>query len=464
VTYRDRVQVRSILRYAIAVAAPALVALALLPARDDLNHSIVAFALLAPVVLVAWVGGLGPGVLAAVVGAALFNFLFLPPYGTFTLERAEYVVVFVGFLAIAGMVSALVGRARDRAAAAEAREAEVRMLFDVSRELALAPERPEGLGPVVERAAHRMGFTSAELLPADGAEPAADALTVPLRAGEETIAMLQIRGPRLTLTPPEHRVLMTFADQLALALQADRLEATLREAEVYRRTDALRRTMLAAVSHELKSPLAAITTSVTDAIDQGPGVDPAYVAEVLADVRASTARLEQLITNLLDMSRIESGTLVPHRQAVDLAEQVDAAAAAVSGRWPEAAIRVEVPRDLPLVEADPMFLERVLVNLLENAARATQAEDDRRIEVSATLDGDAVAIEVRDHGPGLGPGDHESLFTPFYRLGERSPRFGTGLGLAISRGFLTAMGGAIEAAATTDGRGAAFVVRLPVHR
>ncbi|HEX6843632.1 MAG TPA: ATP-binding protein [Actinomycetota bacterium] len=451
---------RSAGRYVGAILGPALVAWALLGWRDDLSQAIVAFALLVPVVASAWLGGLGPGVTAAAVGAALFNLGFLEPYGNFSLERPEYEVVFVGFLAIAGTISAFVGRARDRAAAAEAREQEVRLLLDVSRELVLAPERPEGLGPVASRAAQRLGFEGAELLSPDDDPGEGAPLIVPLRVGEETLGLLRLRGQPAGFTEREHRVLTAFADQLALAMQADRLERTLREAEVHRRTDGLRRALLAAASHELKSPIAAITTSVTDVLEQGREVDPDYVAEVLEDVRTSTGRLEQLVTNLLDMSRIEAGTLVAKAEPVDLAERAEAAADGVGRRWPGAEVETDVPPDASFVRGDPVFVERILVNLVENAVRASRTSSDPRVEIVARSHGAQVVVAVRDHGPGLGDGDRDLLFTPFYRLEERSPWLGAGLGLAICRGFTTAMDGSI-AATETPGGGTTIVVRLP---
>lgn len=460
VPYRGPVRTRLVLGATFAAIATAVVALAMLPFRVDLNHTIVAFALLVPVVAAAWVGGLVPGVVAAVVGAAWFNFLFLPPYGTFSLERPEYVVVFVGFLAIAGTISALVGRARDRAAAAEASEAEIRLLFELSGELALAPERPEGLAMTVARAGERLGFVTARLYGPGEPPDGTGARLMPLRVGEDDLGTLQLVGDRTALTGSEERVLRMFADQLALAVAADRLERTVREAEVHRRTDDLRRALLSAASHELKSPIAAITTAVTDVLDQGAGVDPAYVTDVLEDVRASTGRLEQLITNLLDMSRIEAGTLVARDDPVDLAERAEAAADGVARRWPGADVRTDVPPEASFVRGDPVFVERILTNLIENAVRASRSSPSAHVEVVARARGAQVVVAVRDHGPGLGERDRDLLFTPFYRLEERSPWLGAGLGLAICKGFATAMGGTI-AAAETPGGGTSIVVRLP---
>jgi two-component system sensor histidine kinase KdpD len=453
-------RLRASIAYVVAVVGTAVLALLLLWKREELNHTIIAFAFLVPVVAASWLGGLGPGLVASVIGSALFNLGFLPPYGTFSLERGEYVVVLVGFTLIASLISVLVGRARERAQAAEDREREVRLLFELSRELALAPERPEGLGPALARAAERLGYVGAQLIPAGDPVPVGGATELPLAVGDERLGTLLLVGDRAPLAPSESRVLRLFADQLALALQADRLERTLREAEVYRRTDGLRRALLAAASHELKSPVAAITTAVTDVLDLGDEADPAYVADVLVDVRASTSRLEELITNLLDMSRIEAGVLVAAATPLDLVDLVQGAASSVARRWPAADIHVDVVPDAAFIRADPVLLERVAVNLLDNAAREVRGQSDQRIDVSATREDGDVVVRVADQGSGLSEADAELLFTPFYRLEERDPRLGAGLGLAICKGFVAAMGGEIWVERHV-GDGATIAFRLP---
>ncbi len=431
--------------YLVATVGAALVAALMLPWRSDLTHTLIAFAMLVPVVASSWLGGVGPGAVAAVVSSALFNVVFLPPYGTFDLERTEYVVVFFGFLATSLLISWLVGVARDRAATAEEREAEVRLLFDLSH--ILVTERSEGLRAALGPAAERLGFVMAAVhdVAPDGAQ-----LTLPLRVGDATLGTLAFIGDRAPLSPAETRVARTFADEVALVVQAERLVAELEDAELYRRTEDARRAMLAAASHELKSPIAAITASVSDVLGR-ERFDEAVARDVLEDVRASTGRLEQLITNLLDMSRIESGTLVAHSETVSLDEVIDGALNGVRARWPGVAIETAIDDDAALVRGDPVFLDRIVTNLVENAARAVRSAADRRIEVRARRRDAHVEVAVIDHGPGLAFGDEASLFTPFYRLGEGSPRLSAGLGLAICKGFVEAMGGSIGARDTNGG-------------
>jgi two-component system sensor histidine kinase KdpD len=237
------------------------------------------------------------------------------------------------------------------------------------------------------------------------------------------------------------------------------LEQELREAELYKRTEDMRQSLLAAASHELKSPIAAITASVTDVLDR-EAFDRESVRVVLEDVRASAGRLAQLITNLLDMSRIESGTLVAHDDLVDLDDLIGPAVDGVRERWPGVEIDVRVADDAVRIRGDSLFVERVVTNLVENAARAVRGAADRRIELGAERADGVVVVQVVDHGPGLAFGDQQLLFTPFYKLQEGSPRLSAGLGLAICKGFVEAMGGEIWAT-DTPGGGTTMGFRLP---
>jgi two-component system sensor histidine kinase KdpD len=439
--------------YVVAVGGSVAIAAVLLPFRDGGSHTLFAFAFLIPVVASSWLGGAGPGIVAAVTSSAVFNAGFLPPYGTFSFERTEYLVAFLAFLTMSVVISWLVGIARERAIAAEDREAEVRLLFDLSH--LLVSERAEGLTAALSRVAERLGFVMASVR--DVAEDDGE-LAFPLRVGDAPVGSLVFLGDRPALSSAEERVLRTFADEVALVLQQERLERDLRDAELYRRTDAMRQTLLATASHELKSPVAAITASVTDLLARDD-LDPAAVRDVLEDVRTSTGRLEQLIVNLLDLSRIESGALVARDEVVDLDDLLGPAIDGVRERWPDVRISVELADDAAVVRGDAVLIERVLTNLLENAARAVRASSNRTVAVHGTRADEAVTISVIDHGPGLQFGDQSVVFTPFYRLQESSTPLGAGLGLAISKGFVTAMGGEIWAT-DTPGGGATFGFRL----
>ncbi len=439
--------------YLVATLGSLAIAAVLLPFREGQSHTLVAFLFLVPVIAASWLGGAVPGIAAAVASSAAFNVGFLPPYGTFSFERTEYLVAFLAFLTMSVVISWLVGVARERAIAAEDREAEVRLLFDLSH--VLVSERAEGLTAALARVAERLGFVMASVREPANAH---DEMAFPLRVGDTLVGTLVFVGDRHPLSAAETRVLRTFADEVALVLQQERLESDLRDAELYRRTDAMRQTLLATASHELKSPVAAITASVTDLLSREQ-LDPTVVRDVLEDVRTSTGRLEQLIVNLLDLSRIESGALVARDEVVDLDDLLGPAIDGVRERWPDIEVTVDLADDAALVRGDAVLIERVLTNLLENAARAVRASANRAVVVQGSRADGAVTISVVDHGPGLQFGDQRVVFTPFYRLEERSTPLGAGLGLAISKGFVTAMGGEIWAT-DTPGGGATFGFRL----
>jgi two-component system sensor histidine kinase KdpD len=354
--------------YAVATVGTLALTLGLLALRDDTTPLSKGFGFLVVVVAAAGVGGLGPGILASLLGFLTFNFFFLPPYHTFVIARAEDIVVLFVFLGLSILISALLAHAHERADAAEAR----------------ARERDQAL-----RAAT--------------------------------------------------------------------------EAEVYRRTDQLRRALLAAVSHDLRSPLAAIKASVTDLLGEDTEQDAEYARETLESIDAETDRLAALIANLLDMSRIEGGTLEARVQSVDLAEVVNACVDRLRRQWPHLNVRVGIEPAATTVRADPVFLDRVVANLLDNAAKAAARGGTDEIGLQGRhTDGRAV-VRVTDHGPGVPAAVREQLFYPFYQVDERHPRLGTGLGLAISKGFLTLMDGHIwvEDAPGPDG-GATFAFSLPL--
>jgi two-component system sensor histidine kinase KdpD len=271
--------------------------------------------------------------------------------------------------------------------------------------------------------------------------------------------LLVLIGDRPSLSSAESRVLRAISDQLALVLERDRLLRTATRAEVYRQSDHMRRSLLAAVSHDLRSPLAAIKTTATDLLDEDVQRPDAERREALEAIDRSADRLNDLIANLLDMSRIELGVLKAKIAPVGIAEPLDAAIESIAPRWPSVEVRCEVADHV--VRADPVFLDRVIANVLENAVKAAAEGDDRRIEITGERAGDRCVVRIADHGPGIPDPAKEGVFHPFYRLDERDPRLGPGLGLAIVKGFLSLMDGEVWIE-DTPGGGATLAFSLPV--
>ena len=474
-----------VLGFGVAVVGTVIVTLGFLPFRDDTAPLSKSFAYLAVVVASAAIGGLAPGILASFLGFITFNFFFLPPYGTFVIGEPEFVVVLFVFLALSVLISELLARATERAYAAELREAELRTIQDLSRELttrvpgretyeaalttvkdafgydaaAIFVEQGEDTRGLVERVA--VGDPDGLLEPTwDPRSPDPSPERLPLSVGGRVLGLVVMKGAREPLTPAESRVLRAFCDQLALVLERDRLLRAATQAEVYRQTEGVRRSLLAAVSHDLRSPLAAIKASVTDLLDEVPGTSDQDRREALQAIDSETDRLNTLIGNLLDMSRIEAGVLRSRPRTVDLTEAIEGSADRSRRLHGDVDVAVRIAPDAGWVRADPVFLDRVLSNLLENAAKATGNRPETPIEVDARRVNGSVTVRVIDHGPGVPAATREQLFYPFYRLDDRNPRLGPGLGLAICKGFVTLLDGDIWIE-DTPGGGATLSFTLP---
>jgi two-component system sensor histidine kinase KdpD len=474
--------------YLIAVAGPAAVVLMFLPFRDTLQPLTIGFTFLIVVVAAAIVGRLGPGLLAAVVSFLTFNFFFLPPYDSFVIARGEHVVALVVFLALSVLISSLYSRAVERAEVAEAKERELQMLQELSRDLVVRGPGEEAYGALLGDVVARFGFDAGALFvsAAEGggldervvvgapagsitpswnpADPGRAPERLPLSVGNRTLGLIVLTGSRPTLDPAEVRVLRAVCDQLALVLERDRLLRAATDAEILRQTETARRTMLAAVSHDLRSPLAAIKASVTDLLDPAVERSTADRAAVLHVVDSEADRLDALVANLLDLSRIEAGVVQVRLEHVDLAETVTAEVDAAALRWPNVHIAMAIDDGHEVAVADPVFFPRVVSNLLDNAARSAAAAGSPsvEIEIGPTDHGQRraqVAVKVVDHGAGLTSSERTQLFLPFARLDERTTKLGSGLGLAIARGFVDLMGGEIWLE-DTPGGGATFAFSL----
>jgi two-component system, OmpR family, sensor histidine kinase KdpD len=462
--------------YAVATVGTVALTLGLLAFRDDTTPLPKGFGFLVVVVAAAAIGGLGPGILASFLGFLTFNFFFLPPYGTFIIARAEDVVVLFVFLGLSILISALLARATERAEAAETREQELRTLQMLSAELVALVPGPGSYQAILSRLLGLFGFVAGALYVQDperdglreqvtvGATPGALPLhpseRLPLSVGGRALGLLLLGGDRPPLDRAERRVLRAFCDQFALVLERDRLLEAAAEAEAYRRTDHIRRSLLAAVSHDLRSPLAAIKASVTDLLGQDVQHGADDVRDALESIDKEGDRLAALIANLLDMSRIEGGMLNARPRNVDLGEVLSPCVDRLQRQWPHLTVRLDVEAAGCVVRADPMFLDRVVANLLDNAAKAAADSGNSEIMVRVERADTQTTVRIVDHGNGVPPTAREQLFYPFYQLGERHPRLGTGLGLAISKGFLTLMHGQIRIEETPGG-GATFAFSLP---
>lgn len=411
------------------------------------------------VVLIAVVGGVLPAVLGALAASLLVNYWFTPPFHSFTIAQRDHVLALIVFLVVAVTVSVavdLAARLRSQSARSSAEAA------TLSRLASGAPAE-QSLSGVLEQVRTTFGMASVALL-----QRAATGTWLPVhvvglehnwsKGGAEII---QEAGPDLRLAgsgpavfAEDRRVLQAYAAAAARALETQQLAEQAARARELAAVDRLRAALLAAVGHDLRTPLSGIKAAVSSLRQDDVDWSPEESAELLATIEESADQLDDLVANLLDTSRLRAGVLSVELRSVALDEVVSA----VLLRLASGRVEASVSDALPLVQADPGLLERALANLVANALHFSPA--GWPVRITATAEGDAVLLAITDHGPGVAAADRDAMFAPFQRLGDRGGG-GVGLGLAIPRGFTEAMGGTL-APSDTPGGGLTMTLALPV--
>jgi two-component system, OmpR family, sensor histidine kinase KdpD len=392
------------------------------------------------------------GLASAVVSMLAFNFFFLPPRYTFELaERTNWLALAV-YSVTALVVSDLAGQARRRAAEAEQREREEALLSEVSLALLQGEHVTEQLDELAAATARVLQVPSARMTLGE-AEMGKGETVVPLEVGKRRVGLLFLPADAPRDHEIEARFLPALASLVAITLDRGRLEQEALEAERLRISDSVKTTILRAVSHDLRSPLTAIRVAAESLASPSVSLDEPGRERQLDTILAAARRLERLVANLLDLSRLQAGAAVPRRALVPVDELVGQALASAGAD--EGRAVVLLPDDVPLVEVDAVQVERALGNVVENALAFSPAGEVVRIEVSATAA--EVVLRIVDGGPGIPAGDLERVFEPFERA-DGSERAGAGLGLSIARGFAEANGGRLWA---EPGPGGALVLALP---
>jgi two-component system sensor histidine kinase KdpD len=453
---------RRLLGFALAIVGGPLLTWLLVSIRSEetITSDVLAYQLL--VVLVSLVGGIWPAVFAAVMSALTLNYFFVQPYYTVNVAHPRNVWALILYVLIAVLVSFIVDRAARAARAARRSEAEAELLATVAGSVL----RGESAVPaLISRTRESLGLAGVRLVDADGTVVASDgepvrngrfdAVTVSRRNGGPP-AMLELHGH--VLDASARRLVDAVAAQLSAAMEHTDLSAPARKASVLAETDQVRSALLSAVSHDLRRPLAAAVAAVGGLRAAGANLSPDDRDELVATADESLATLSALVTDLLDVSRVEAGVLAVSLQPVDSAEVVVAAVEEL-GAEPE---RLELALDprLPMLKADPVLLQRVLVNVLANAVR--HSPSGSRVRLSTSRLGGTAEIRVIDHGTGVAADRLDDMFSPFQRLGDTDNSAGLGLGLALSRGFTEGMGGTLAPEATPGG-GLTMVIALPVE-
>jgi two-component system sensor histidine kinase KdpD len=464
--------------------------------RDQLPDVVMLYLL--GIMLVSSRYGFAASIFAAFVSVAAFNFLFVPPYFTLAVGDLRHAVTFAVMFLVAVVISGLTQRVRNQEAAARDREQRTRALYELSRELAGA----QSLQHVLEVSAghlERVFDSKVSVFTKDRGEGLARAYassgpanpserdasiahwvwsnqqeaglgTAPIPGGPTHYVPHMASGGIfgvLGLTPEQtdrfddidqRRQVDSFAAQMALAMEraelAEETEKARREVE----TEQLRSSLLSSVSHDLRTPLAVITGAASTLVDGAQSIDEATRLDLMTTILEESERLNRLIRNLLDMTRLESGTVKVNKEWLPLEEIVGAALNRLESRLAGREVKIELPPNLPLIPCDAVLIEQALINLLENVAKYSSGP----IEIRAALTPGEALVEVLDRGPGIPPGQEARIFDKFHRAVREGSPSGVGLGLAICRAIVAAHGGRIWAQSRAGG-GASFCFALPIQ-
>jgi K+-sensing histidine kinase KdpD len=430
----------------VAVGLPALTGVLVL-ARDSLSLGTMLLLYLLAVVIVAVIGGTLPAGLAAGASFLLANWYLTPPYHTFDVEQRDSVISLVVFFLGAVVVSVTVDAgARQRVSAARTR-AEVELLTHFTAE----PVTETSLSAVLDQVRELFGMTTVALVKREVHGDEVLAIVGPPLVGTPALSVDINPDLRLVAVGPElfaedRQLLTRLADTAARAWEGQVLAEQAAHAQQLAEIDRLRSALLAAVSHDLRTPLAGVKAAVTSLRQQDVSWTREEQDELLATIEGSADQLDDLITNLLAMSRLQTGALSVDVQSVALDGVVAQAVLGVR----DGQLDIDVPDDLPFVLADPGLLERVVANLVRNANRYSPR--GKRVEIRARVHSDSgVCLQVVDHGPGVPKSQWQAIFAPFQRLDDHSSEGSVGLGLAIARGFVEAMHGELTPSETPGG-------------
>jgi Osmosensitive K+ channel histidine kinase len=443
--------------------------------------------------------GRGPGSLSAVVSVAAFDFFFVPPRLTFQVSDAQYIVTFLVMLAVTLTIGQLMANVRQQNRVAGARERRTALLYAMSRELA-GTRGADNMAQVAVRHVAEVFSSAAVVLRPDahgrlayptatpieesfrGADlsvaqwvfdhaalaglgtdtlPAAPAIYLPLRGAQRIRGVLAVlpTNRRRILLPEQRRLLETFAGQIALAWERTALGEEAATSRVVAETETLRNTLLASISHDLRTPLAVITGAASTLARHGDAMETSARQSLAESIEEQAHEMSNLISNVLDLMRLESGRIELRCDTHSVEDLVGTALHRLEPRLRDHPVQIDLPDNLPSVWVDPVLASQVLSNLLENADKYTPAGTP--IRIAAVADASTVRVVVEDEGPGLPPGDSRLLFDKFQRGRDEDTVVGAGLGLAICRAIVNAHGGEISAGRGVKG-GARFEFTLPV--
>jgi two-component system sensor histidine kinase KdpD len=450
------------------------------------------------VVLAAFYLGRGPAILTSILGVAAFDYFFVPPFLTLAISDTEYVLTFLGLLAVGLVISQLTALVREQAEAAKQREVQTVALYELGRDLTETSRLEAVTQTAIAHVGQTLGWEVAIFLPVAGALkayaasqglsvsddglavaewtfehsqpsgrgtdtlPASSMRYQPLKTMRGGVGVLGIKPatPDRFLTRDQLRTLDAFSNQIALAIERARLAEQTRQTEMLEITDKLQNALLNSISHDLRTPLVSITGALSSLTDDQVTLDESARQSLIETASEEAARLNRLVGNLLDMTRLESGAMRVKRDACDLKDLLGASLEELGARLDGRSVTAVVPDDLPLVSMDFVLIERVLVNVIDNGLKYSPPGSP--IEIQARMAGAFVEIMVADRGVGIPVEDLARIFDKFYRVQRPGNASGTGLGLAICKGIVDAHGGFISAE-NRPGGGTIITIALPVE-
>jgi two-component system sensor histidine kinase KdpD len=460
-----------------ALGSVALATVVLLALRSNLSTQVIALLYLLPVMLSAARWGLLPALSASLTSFFAFNFFFLFPTLTLAVLIPEELLGLMVFLIVAVIIAQAVASANESARQAEAREREATTLYALSRALD-EPGGPDGAFAAIPRiitgalpiagcevltGADPQALQSQARYPAEPGAATRRWMDIPIAARQATVGVIRLylQAAAPPLDSAALRLLTTFAAQAGLYIERANLVREVGRAQLLEESDRLKSALLSSVSHDLRTPLAAIKASATVLLEEGTALDDATRTDLLSAINEETDRLNRLVGDLLNQSRIEAGALRLKRDWCDMDELIRAVIRRLGPALAAFRVGLTLPPDLPLVLADYVEIDRVMSNLLENAVRF--APPGSSIEIAAFSAPEGLTVSVTNQGPAIPARRHPFLFDKFYRISEdRSPNMGTGLGLSICKGIVEAHGGRIWVESpVAGGTGTRFAFTLP---
>jgi two-component system sensor histidine kinase KdpD len=439
-----------------ALACIATTILVLKPFESYLAIQLIALVFLLPILVSTVYWGLTAGVTASILAFLGFNFYFIPPYHTLAVHQTLDLITLLIFLLVSIVISQFIGRAREAAAMAKSREREATLLYELISALSGLRNPENCANTLAKHTMEALGAEQVEVLVNDGrgfpqslskltntsAPLGADFLRAVMKTARANEGEIRVWRQQ-AITPQEGRLLGAFASQGALTLERVRLTKSENKARVLEESDRLKSSLLNSVSHELRSPLAAIKTSVSFLRGGSGDWNTAARHELLATIEEETDQLNLLVGNLLDMSRIESGALNPQKRWNSISEIAMGVVTKMRKSLQGHHLEIDFPEDCPLVPTDYVMISQVFTNLISNSIK--YAPDQTSITIRAGKDQESLHIQVSNQGPPV-PVEHlEQIFDKFHRITEADRVTGTGLGLSICKGIIEAHGGKIWA-------------------